>query len=138
MMSLLSTLIKKELEHGMISFTLPDGKLFPSSEDPSSVLFVRPAMQAICDAIVANRTVQSDGCSVICKQPGIGKSYILFYLVYLLLQLADVDVVVLEDCRAQIMYFFYAPKFDQKSIPIPLQGLELISFAATNSIQQFA
>lgn len=86
--------------------------VFPAFENPSSVLFVRACTREIYEGIQRHRTNEPAGNSAVIGQPGIGKSYNLFYFAYRFLQEHDVDVVVLEQGEQGVFYIFYAADYE--------------------------
>lgn len=107
--------------------------LFPSYENPSSILFVRECTREIYKGIQQHRTEERVGHSAVIGQPGIGKSYSLFYFAYRFLQEGDVDVVVLEQGEEGLFHIFYADGYEPSdSFPAELVNGERNEFLVTD------
>lgn len=88
----------------------------PAYEDPSKVLFVRPCIREICNSMIDHRKKSMAGKAAICGQPGIGKSYAMFYLAYKFLEEDGVDAIVLENSESRLFYFFIGAEFDRAQL----------------------
>jgi hypothetical protein len=111
-------------------------KSIPAYKDPSNVLFVRPCIREICDSIVKDRRTRIAGKAAICGQPGIGKSYALFYLAYRLLKEADVDAIVLENSETKRFYFFVSAGFDRTQFPEEIQDSGVAGIPISESLKE--
>ena len=97
---------------------------FWEAPHPSNILFTRPCIRKICDSMIADRKERAGGYAAICGQPGIGKSYAMFYLAYRFLQEADVNAVVLENTREGRFYFFLGDDYDKSQLPPDVKDSE--------------
>ena len=97
----------KDLGEGVQAIILKQG-VFPFHGDETKVLFVRECIRTIADSIVECRKKKnSTKSAAIIGQPGIGKSYGLFYLAHRFLQEDDVEAVVLESSANGEFHFFF-------------------------------
>jgi hypothetical protein len=108
----------------------------PAYEDPSHVLFVRPCIREICNSIIEHRKKNIAGKAAICGQPGIGKSFALFYLAYRLLKEADVDAIVLENSETKRFYFFFNAAFDRTQVPQVIQDSSVEGILISASLKE--
>ena len=115
-----------DLGEGVQAIVLKDG-VFPFWDDPTKVLFVRECIRKIADSIVECRKKKRDWSAAIIGQPGIGKSYSLFYLAHRFLQEDDVEAVVLESSEKGRFHVFYKSGYDQSVHPEKIrQGSQLL------------
>ena len=110
---------------------------FPAYEDASRVLFVRKCIRDIYDGIKAFRERKFDGHVAVVGQPGIGKSYAMFYFARRFLQEDDVDAVVLENAEQNLYYIFYGSAYDQKDLPEKLREKTRIFINEANTEMVF-
>jgi hypothetical protein len=76
-------------------------------------------MRTIGDKLIELRSKEPTGKAAICGQPGIGKSYSLFYFAYRFLQVSDVDAVVLEYAGTGYYLIFYSDSKVPERIQVP-------------------
>lgn len=102
----------KDLGEGVHAIILKQG-VFPFRGDRTRVLFARECTRKIADSIVECRKKKTTETAAIIGQPGIGKSYGLFYLAHRFLQEDDVEAVVLESSANGRFHFFFRKGYDQ-------------------------
>lgn len=117
-----------QLKADVEAIVLAKAERYPSYEDASPVLFVRPCIRRIFQSIRNHRSKNPHGNASVVGQPGIGKSYALFYFVHRFLKegIDDADVVVLENSEEQYFYFFYRADYDTvqgTQIPREIRGI---------------